>query len=139
MVAIHKSRYTDKLVGDAQLLAEIACERMSKKDGKDLPFQFWNTGRWLRDYKLQLRFAHQLLKIYSFEAIRKALDTYQGKRIYSLSAKWLDPIIAGEQEKLDRRGEAKEIQKREETFEKIQENLPTNRKPFGNSSLAENL
>lgn len=139
MAGIHKSRYTDKLVEDAQLLAEIACERMAKKDGKDLPFKFWNTGRWLRDYKLQLRFANQLLKIYSFEAIRKSLDTFQGKKIYSLGAKWLDPIIAGEQEKLDRRGAAKEIQKREETFEKIQENLPVNRKPFGNSSLVENL
>lgn len=99
----YTSRYTDKLITAAQYLAEMMCERQAKKEKKDLCKQFWNTDYWIRPFKIQLRFANQLLKIYSCEAITNALKNSQGKNIYSLNAKWLDPLIREEQRKIDSR------------------------------------
>jgi hypothetical protein len=109
----YTSRYTDKLITAAQYLAEMMCERQAKKEKKDLCKQFWNTDYWIRPFKTQLRFANQLLKIYSCEAITNALKSNQGKNIYSLNAKWLDPLIREEQRKIDSR--IPEVKKVEET------------------------
>jgi hypothetical protein len=42
------------------------------------------------------------MKTYSPEAIINALKTPQGSKIYSLTAAWLDAIIATEQAKLEK-------------------------------------
>lgn len=109
-----KSRYTTTPINEAQYIAEILCERQAKRNKEDLPFQFWNLDKYKRDFLLQLRFANILIKTYSFEAICSALKTPQGLRIYSLGAKWFDPIIRTEQEKIDRK-----IEVREERSEKV--------------------
>ena len=95
-----KSRYTDKLVGSAQYLAEIMIERQAKKQGLNLPNNFWNKDEWKRNYMIQLRLAYSLLKLYCVEAILIALKTPQGKKIYSLGAKWLDSLYKIEQNKI---------------------------------------
>lgn len=128
----YHSKYTDKLITSAQYLAEIMCERLAKKEKKELCLQFWNTDYWILPFKNQLRFANQLLKIYSCEAIINALNTFQGKRIYSLTAKWLDPIIKDEQLKIDNKPKTKT----EATYE-IKEEFSITRTPFkkGKSEL----
>ncbi len=121
------SRYTDKLVSDGQYLAEVMCERMAKKEGKDLYKHFWSDEKWIRPFKLQLRFANQLLKIYSFKAIINALNTFQGKKIWSLSAKWFDPIIKEEDKKLKVQAENLQLKPIQE---KIEIQVPEKRKTF---------
>lgn len=100
-----KSRYTTTPINEGQYLAEIMCERQAKRNKEDLPYQFWSLDKYKRDFLMQLRFANLLIKTYSFEAICAALKTQQGLRIYSLGAKWFDPIIKAEQEKIARRVE----------------------------------
>ena len=46
--------------------------------------------------------AYNLLKNYSDKAIINALNSYKGKKIYSLRVKFLEPIIKSEQKKLDK-------------------------------------
>lgn len=101
------SKYTEKLVTEQAALAEIVLERQNKNI--KLPKHFWNDERWARNFKTQLRFAIQLLRIYCYEAIESALESKQGKNIYSLSAKWLDPLIKQEQSKIDTINKAKEV------------------------------
>lgn len=42
--------------------------------------------------------AHNLLKLYEFHIIVRALDSFRGSKIYSLGATFLDDIILFEQE-----------------------------------------
>ena len=99
-----KSRFSIEplYISGAQFIAENMIDRQARKDGKVLPDKFWNSEIYKRNFQLQLRFANSLLKTYSVAAIISALRTPTGKRIYSLSAKWLDAIIKGEQERIDR-------------------------------------
>lgn len=75
--------------------------RIARKDNTELPQKFWEKDKWKRLFLLQIRHANSLLKLYSYEAIVKALRTPQGKKLYSLGAQWLDPLIKSEQEKID--------------------------------------
>jgi hypothetical protein len=87
----------------AHVIAELICRRYFKTKGfADLPTKFWNDIRFARDYKLQMIKAYALMKTYSPEAIINALKTPQGSKIYSLTAAWLDAIIATEQAKLEK-------------------------------------
>ncbi len=95
------SRYTDKKVGPAQFIAEVMCERMSKKEKSgDLPYKFWSTPKWKRTFLYQVQLANSLLKLYRVEAIIMALRERQD--IYSLNAQFLDPVIKQAQVKIDR-------------------------------------
>ncbi len=67
-----------------------------------MPLKFWSLDKWKRDFLQQLRFANSLLKIYSASAISAALRSPAGKNVYSLGAKWLDPAIKREQERIDK-------------------------------------
>lgn len=101
-----KSRYGGGYIPRHKFLAEAMCARKARMKGIDLPSHFWNGkflngDYWKREYCLQLRQALSLLKIYSCEAIIKALRTKEGSKIYSFGAKWLDPLIKTEQEKID--------------------------------------
>lgn len=87
----------------AQLIAEIVCKRFFFTQGfKELPPKFWNDIRFARNYRLQIIKANSLLKIYKPQAIINALKSKQGSTIYSLTAKWLDPLIAVEQAKIEK-------------------------------------
>lgn len=114
----YTSNYTNKKVRPAQKIVELICQRIFAKDGITLPPKFWNDKRFARTYKLQLIMANALLKKYSAQAIIAALQSSKGKRIWSLSAKFLDPIIEVEQKKLDRLESS-----RDEYQNKIKENV----------------
>ena len=79
-------------------------------------------------------FCHKLLKKYHEKAIINALNSYKGKRIYSLRVKFLEPIIEAEQKKIDKINskEIKEIEYKDTTLEKP-------RKPFGKKSRLSEL
>lgn len=122
------SSYTDKSVTPQAKLAEIMLERQNKDI--TLPPHFWNDDKWARPFKTQLRFAIQLLKLYSFEAIQLALSSKQGKNIYSLGAKWLDPLIKQEEHKLQIKNKAQAVLDRVKKEETVQLNLPLESKPL---------
>jgi hypothetical protein len=94
----YKSKYTDKLITTAQHLAEMMCERMARKDKKELAEQFWNKPPWKRTYLHQVQIAHGLLKLYAEEAILNVLA--KNPTVYSLNAQFLDPYFKAEQERL---------------------------------------
>lgn len=96
----YKSKYTEKLISTAQHLAEMMCERMARKDKKELANQFWNKAPWKRTYLHQVQLAHGLLKLYAEEAILNVLA--KNPTVYSLNAQFLDPYFKGEQERLQR-------------------------------------
>lgn len=110
-----KSNFGGGWVTPAQYLAESMCFRIARKDKRTLPLRFWKTEAWERPFLLQLRHANGLLKLYSAEAIIRALRTPEGKKVYSLGAQWLDPVIRVEQEKVDRQAAAREEEARKPT------------------------
>lgn len=97
-----QSRFGGGYVTPSVFIAEAMCERMANKDKTTLPLRFWETERWKRQFLLQVRAASSLLKLYSYEAVIRALRTPEGKRIYSLGANWLGPLIQTEHLKLER-------------------------------------
>lgn len=105
-----KSRYGGGFVAPAQYLAELMCERQARSKGQEIPAKFWNLPTWKRTFLVQVRFAHGLFKSYDVQAVLRALESSEGKNIYSLNAKWLDPIIKQEQLKLERIQVQKELQ-----------------------------
>ncbi len=100
--ASYPSKYCPgKNVSIANRLAEIMVERQARSKGIELPTYFWRTLKdWERSYRLQLRHARALLKLYEPKAIGNALRSKEGRKVYSLGAKWLDAIIVEEQRKL---------------------------------------
>lgn len=98
----YPSKYSNgKTVTAAQYITELICEKMAKKDKKDLHYRFWVTPEWEKYYRNQIASAHALLKKYSDTAIVKALTNPKTERIYSLRAPHLPPIIEEEQKILD--------------------------------------
>lgn len=87
-------------------MAEAMCARMAASKGENLGQKFWAIPRWERTFRLQLQSANSLLKIYDFEVIKAALNTKEGKKIYSLGAKWLIPILETEAMKFKHRQES---------------------------------
>ena len=66
-------------------LAELAVTRHANKLKVVLPFKFWNTDEWKKEYKQQIIAAHSLLKLFSIESILAALNSKDGNWIYSLN------------------------------------------------------
>ncbi len=102
----YHSRFAGGYLAGGQWLAEGMCDRQARKNKTQLPERFWKSPRWEREFLMQVRHANSLLKTYSVAAIVRALRTPEGKKVYSLSAPWLDPIIRDEQAKLDREAAA---------------------------------
>lgn len=94
------SRFGGNYISGGQYLAETMCSRIAKHQGKSLCHRFWSSEPWERTFLLQLRHANSLLKIYSIDEIRGALNSPEGKRIYSLGAKFLDPLISKERHRI---------------------------------------
>lgn len=85
--------FNGKYVTAAQFITEMICERLAKKDKRDLHYRFWLSDDWQKSYKNQIPTANKLLKKYSAKAIIDALCSPTGKKIYSLRAPHLTPII----------------------------------------------
>ena len=114
-------------------MAESMVARMAAKSGESLSQKFWTISRWERAFRLQLQSANSLLKIYDFEVIKAALNTKEGKRIYSLGAKWLIPLLETEAMKFNHKQRAVPETEPEETKSPEVE-LPTGPRPtFSNS------
>lgn len=95
------SKYSNgKLVTAAQFITEMVCERLAQKNKIDLHYKFWLSEDWQKSYKNQIPAANKLLKKYSAKAIIDALLSPVGKKIYSLRAPHLEPIIENIESKL---------------------------------------
>src|SRR5687768_14677129 len=98
-----RSSYGGGWITAQQLLAEVICARIARRDNVELVEGFWKSPRWSRECRLQLVLAASLLKEFSVAAVLAALKTTRGKRLYSLGLKSvLVPLIQAEQERLDR-------------------------------------
>lgn len=98
----YPSKYSNgKRITSAQYITELICEKMAKKEKKDLHYRFWVTPEWEKYYRNQIASAHALLKKYSDTAIIRALNNHKAEKIYSLRAPHLPAIIESEQHKLD--------------------------------------
>lgn len=98
----YKSKYSDKYITAAQYITELVCENMAAKNKQSLPARFWNMPNWCNVFKRQLMLANQLLKIYDEQSIIKALQSQEGKKVWSLAAEWkLDKIIDKIQQQRD--------------------------------------
>lgn len=88
------SKYSNgKSVSAAQFIAEIICERLAKKNKKDLHYRFWLSSEWEKEYKGQIAAANKLLKDFPAKQIIDALKSSKGQKIYSLRAPHLPSII----------------------------------------------
>lgn len=90
----YPSKYSNgKEVTAAQYIVEMICERIAKRNKKDLHYRFWLSKEWEKEYKGQIASAHKLLKKYDFSDIVNALKSTDGAKIYSLRAPHLSDII----------------------------------------------
>lgn len=99
----YPSKYSNgKTVSSAQYITEIICERKAQSSKEDLHYRFWVQKKWSAFYRNQIASAHKLLKKYSSKAIIKALETDVGRKIYSLRAPHLPPIIEQQEDLLSK-------------------------------------
>lgn len=96
-----RSNFGGGWITRANYLGESMCNRKAMLKKTKLPNNFWNLNEWKSEYKSQVFFASKLLKKFSIESIIKALKTEKGKRVYSLGAPWLEPIIKEQQLKYE--------------------------------------
>lgn len=94
MIKKYLSKYSNgKEVSAAQYISEMICERIAKKNKKDLHYRFWLSDEWQKQYKGQIAAANKLLTKYTCSRVIKALLTKNGLKIYSLRAPHLIGII----------------------------------------------
>lgn len=97
----YPSKYSNgKSVSAAQYISEMICERIAKKDKKDLHYRFWLSPEWEKQYKGQIAAANKLLQKYDYKAIVAGLLSPSGQKIYSLRAPHLGDIIERESKKI---------------------------------------
>ncbi len=81
----------------------MVCIRKAESENVGRPaYALWNTKKWKNYFRSQVTMAYNLLKNYTDKAIINALNSYKGKKIYSLRVKFLEPIIKSEQNKLNK-------------------------------------
>ena len=81
----------------------MVCIRKAESENIGRPaYALWNTKKWKNYFRSQVTMAYNLLKDYTDKAIINALNSYKGKKIYSLRVKFLEPIIKSEQNKLNK-------------------------------------
>jgi hypothetical protein len=90
-----KSKYAiETYITAAQYLAEVMCERIAHSLGKQLPFRFWQTDEWKKQFQLQAIQANRWLKEYPMAVIFAGLRRPEAQKIYSFGAKaMLKPIL----------------------------------------------
>ena len=102
MKSVYPSRYSNgKSVTAAQYITELICEKKATLAGGELPQKFWEQPKWKSFFRQQIMIANSLLKIYEPTSVIRALQSFEAKKIYSLSAPFLDPIIRAEQSKIE--------------------------------------
>jgi len=84
-----KSKYKHESTGDfctcAAYVAEIMCKKNAEnKNVGSLPYKFWNKKPWDWTFKRQLFTANKLIKEFSEEAIVKAVNSPEFRKIFSL-------------------------------------------------------
>jgi hypothetical protein len=88
------SKYSnDKFVTAQQYITELICEHKALKEKKDLHFRFWTNKEWSLFYRNQIATANKLIEKYSSQAIIEAIKDDRAKKIFSLRAPHLIPII----------------------------------------------
>lgn len=96
----HESAYgASRSITDAQKLAEMVCERVASFLNVALVPRFWQQSDWRQTFANQVKFANQLLKLYDFEAIAKALRA--APKVRSLGAGFFVEYVEREQGRLD--------------------------------------
>jgi hypothetical protein len=106
----YKSKYSNgKTVSAAQYITEIICENKARNNNQDLHYKFWTTKEWAQYYRNQIASANKLLLKYSDISIVKALQKPEAKKIYSLRAPHLIPIIEQEEKILAQRNDTLSI------------------------------
>lgn len=90
----NKSKYQSPSTGEyctaAQYMAELMCLRMAESNNEgSLGFKFWNKGKWKKTYQYQVTLANRLIKEFDEQSLIQALNSKQGKSIYSLRNKRL--------------------------------------------------
>jgi len=99
----YKHKTNGKDCNAAQYIAEMVCIRKAESENVGRPaYALWNTKKWKNYFRSQVTMAYNLLKNYTDKAIINALNSYKGKKIYSLRVKFLEPIIKSEQNKLNK-------------------------------------
>lgn len=94
----NKSKYTSPSTGEhctcAQYIAEIVCTRVAEKDnsGKQV-YKFWNTEKWKKLYRWQIILANRLIKANREDAVVKAINSPECRKMYSLRYPKLPEII----------------------------------------------
>lgn len=90
----YKSRFSpNKYVSLSQIGAEIMCERMARKEYKELPLKFWEIKKWRNILVWQAKLCSELRKKYRDDAIFSALMDKRSKYTYSFQAPWLIKTI----------------------------------------------
>lgn len=106
----YPSKYSNgKQVTPAQFITEMICERKALIDKVDLHYKFWTQKYWAMFYRNQIASANKLVKQYDPKAIIRALQTAQGKKIYSLRAPHLVSIIEQQVAKIEQETKTKVV------------------------------
>lgn len=114
----YPSRYSpSKMVTASQYIVEYLCEKKAKKEGKDLPTQFWQLPEWEKFYKSQIHTANALVKKHGAEAVLAALKNPQSGWMYSLRAPGFEAIILTERRNASLRETAKQAELKTEASE----------------------
>lgn len=114
----YPSRYSPgKMVTASQYIVEYICEKKAKREGKDLPTQFWVLPEWAKFYKSQIHTANALVKKYGAEVVLSAVKNEQSSWMYSLRAPGFEAIILTERRNASLRETAKQAESKTEASE----------------------
>ncbi len=81
------------MITPAQRLTEIICDRIARDQGITLVPYFWNDKYWAKMFRLQIVYANRLIKEYSYEAIFRALNLHEARKVRSFAAKFFYPMV----------------------------------------------
>lgn len=86
------SKYSPgKKVSTHQYILELVCENLARKNGKELPYKFWELKEWKWNYIKQSNLCKELRDKHGD---LKVLDFVKKKRIWSLKASWIDQALS---------------------------------------------
>lgn len=93
-----KSKYKHESTGDhctcAAYVAEIMCRKNAEnKNEGSLPYKFWNKKPWDWTFRKQLYAANNLIKLFSEEAVVKAINSSEFYGIFSLNHPKVNGVI----------------------------------------------
>ena len=123
----YPSKYSNgKTVSAAQYITEIICENKARLNKEDLHYKFWVSPKWAKYYRDQIASANKLLKQFTPESIVAALNSTEAKKIYTLRAPHLIPIIEHKQKVLESQNQNLSIEIDRKSNKTFQNNNKTN-------------